>query len=45
MIPAEFSPDRHATLYSQRTRACPPASMSEYEVLNDIIRHLAIEDS
>ena len=44
MTPAEF--DRpcsaHRLIFEAR-RACPPASMSEYEVFNDIIRYLPIE--
>jgi hypothetical protein len=44
MTPAEFDrPCSARRFIFEAQRACPPASMSEYEVFNDIIRHLAIE--
>jgi hypothetical protein len=44
MTPVEFDPSCSAGRFIfEAQRACPPASMSEYEVSNDIIRHLAIE--
>jgi hypothetical protein len=44
VTPAEFDrPCLARRFIFEAQRACPPASISEYEVFNDIIRHLAIE--